>query len=226
MGERVTSGVLGITEDDRRDAGLIWEYHQMAHETRSCSTGIGLGSHDLGVAAFSAELYRQGRFPVLVFTGANSPTTAERFPRGEAVHFREHAIGLGVPDSSILVEPHATNTGENIALSRELLAERSIAVDSVLLICKPYMQRRAFATCRKMWPEVGIVCASEPLSLDDYTRAVGDERLVIDMLVGDFQRIVEYPKLGFAVEQDVPEDVARAYERLVNVGFDTRLLVS
>ncbi|WP_232836811.1 hypothetical protein [Lentzea terrae] len=45
------------------------------------------------------------------------------------------------------------------------------------------------------------MCASEPLKLDDYVRSIGDEKLVIDMLVGDLQRVVEYPKLGFAVEQ-------------------------
>ena len=60
-------------------------------------------------------------FPLIVFTGANAPTTIERFPRGEAVHYREHAISLGVPDYVILAETRATKTGENITLSRPLL---------------------------------------------------------------------------------------------------------
>ncbi|MCI2416434.1 YdcF family protein [Saccharopolyspora sp. K220] len=196
----------------------------MEHEVRPCSVGIGLGSHDLGVASFAAELYRRRLFPVLVFTGGNSPKTAARFPRGEAVHYRERAMAFGVPDSAIRVEPRATNTGENIAFSRELLATQEI--DSVLLITKPYMQRRAFATCRKLWPEVDIVCASEPLSLADYSTAFGDERLVIDMLVGDLQRIIEYPKLGFAIEQQVPDDVRRACDRLISAGFDSHVLRS
>lgn len=50
------------------------------------------------------------------------------------------------------------------------------------------------------------------------------ETLVVDMLVGDLQRVVEYPKLGFAVEQDVPADVVDAYGRLLEAGFDSRLL--
>ncbi|EHM27610.1 hypothetical protein SPW_4036 [Streptomyces sp. W007] len=67
-------------------------------------------------------------------------------------------------------------------------------------------------------------CASEPLELDDYVKSIGDEKLVLDMLVGDLQRVIEYPKLGFAVEQEVPEDVHAAYERLVRAGFTSRLL--
>lgn len=213
-----------ITEDQWRDAKLIWDHHQMHHEPRRCDAAIGLGSHDLGVAAFAAQLYRAELFPVLVFSGGNSPTTAARFPRGEAVHFREHALELGVPDEAILLEPKAGNTGQNITLSREVLAANGIEPQSVLLISKPYMERRSFATARKLWPEVEVVCASEPLEFDDYVKAIGDEKLVIDMLVGDLQRVIEYPKLGFAIEQEVPEDVHAAYERLLAAGFDSRLL--
>src|SRR5688572_17581723 len=133
----------------------------MHHDVSPVDVAIGLGSHDLGVAAFSAELYRAGLFPTLVFTGGNSPTTAKVFPRGEAVHYREHALALGVPDSAILVEPNAGNTGQNITLSRALLAQNGHAPRSVLLISKPYMERRSYATCRKAWPEVEAVCASE-----------------------------------------------------------------
>jgi hypothetical protein len=44
------------------------------------------------------------------------------------------------------------------------------------------------------------------------------------MLVGDLQRVIEYPALGFAVEQDVPDDVRIAYERLIKAGYISRLM--
>lgn len=215
-----------ISEEQWREAKLIWDFHQMHHEVRPADVAIGLGSHDLGVAAVSAELYRAGLFPTLVFTGGNSPTTAARFPRGEAVHYREYALELGVPDSAILLETHAGNTGQNITFSREALASAGITPKSVLLVSKPYMERRSFATARKMWPEVDVICASEPLEFDDYLKSIGDEKLVIDMLVGDLQRVIEYPTLGFAIEQDVPEDVHAAYASLINDGFTSRLVTS
>lgn len=212
------------TESHRADARLIWEYHQMHHDLRPCSVGVGLGSHDLGVAGYAAELYHMGLFPTLVFTGATSPTTADRFPRGEAVHYAEHARGLGVPDDAIIIEPRARNTGQNIEYSRAALHDAGVVVESILLISKPYMQRRAYATARNFWPEVEAVCASEPLTYDEYVRSMGDEKLVIDMLVGDLQRVIEYPDLGFAVAQHVPEAVNAAYVRLRSAGFDSRLI--
>ncbi|MBE1877469.1 YdcF family protein [Myceligenerans pegani] len=213
-----------LSENQWHAAELIWDYHQMHHTVRPTDVALGLGSHDLGVATYSAELYRAGMFPVLVFSGGNSPTTAARFPRGEAVHFREHALDLGVPDDAVLLEPNASNTGENITFSRDVLAAAGIAPASVLLISKPYMERRSYATARKVWPEVDIVCASEPLNLDDYLKSIGDEKLVVDMLVGDLQRVIEYPALGFAIEQTIPEDVHAAYEYLIREGFTSRLI--
>ncbi|ANW19431.1 hypothetical protein BB341_15000 [Streptomyces clavuligerus] len=215
-----------ITDAQWSDAHLIWRYHLMGHTPRPCSAAIGLGSHDLGVATAAAGLYHAGLFPVVVFSGGNSPTTAARFPRGEAVHYREHARALGVPDAAILLEARAANTGQNIAFSREVLSTAGTGVDSLLLIAKPYMERRAYATCRKLWPEADVVCASEPLALDDYVTSIGDEKLVVDMLVGDLQRVIEYPGLGFAIEQDVPDDVHDAFERLIRAGFDSRLITT
>lgn len=213
-----------ITEDQWRHAKLIWDHHQMGHDLIPVDVAIGLGSHDLGVATAAADLYRAGLFPTLVFTGGNSPTTQARFPRGEAVHFREHALELGVPDAAILIEPNAANTGQNITFSRALLAAAGITPKTVLLVSKPYMERRSFATARKLWPEVEVLCASESLELDDYLKSIGDEKLVVDMLVGDLQRVIEYPKHGFAIEQDVPEDVHTAYESLIRDGFTSRLI--
>ena len=209
----MTSPHRRITEQNWQDAQLIWDYHQLGHELSPCDAAIGLGSHDLGVAAYAAELYHAGLFPVLVFSGANSPTTTMRFPHGEAV-----------PVDAILVEPQASNTGQNLALSRVLLAEHGYTPRSLLLISKPYMERRAFATCRKVWTEVEVVCTSEPLKFDEYVKSIGDEKLVIDMLVGDLQRVIEYSKLGFAIEQDVPAAVLAAYRRLLTAGFDSRIL--
>jgi uncharacterized SAM-binding protein YcdF (DUF218 family) len=212
-----------ILASDLHDARTIWAYHLMHHRLKPVDVGIGLGSHDLGVATLTAKLYHEQLFPSIVFTGATSRITAARFPRGEAVHYREHAIELGVPSSAIAVETNATNTGQNIALTRDLLAAADVPVKTVLLISKPYMERRAFATCQKVWPEVRAICASEPAGFDDYLTSIGDTKLVLDMLVGDLQRVIEYPALGFAVEQDIPAEIEAAYGRLLAAGYTSRL---
>ena len=152
-----------LATDDMADAQLIWDYHLLNHELRPADVGIGLGSHDLGVATFAAQLYQLGLFPTLVFTGANSPTTTARFPSGEAVQYREHAVELlecpRAPSWSSLLPP----TPDRTSPSPRPPGSHPDPVESVLLVCKPYMERRALATCQKLWPGVDVVCASEPI---------------------------------------------------------------
>lgn len=213
-----------LPADVMADAAILWDYHDMHHAPRPTDVGIGLGSHDLGVADHADELYRLGMFPVIVFTGANAPTTVELFPDGEAVHYARRAMKLGVPADAIMVEPDATNTGENITLARALLRTNGIQPQSVTLISRPYQQRRAYATCRKLWPEVGIVCSSQRLALRDYIDQINDAPRVINMLVGDTQRVEVYAARGYAIEQPVPAEVREAFERLVRRGYTARLL--
>ncbi|MFJ3594019.1 YdcF family protein [Streptomyces sp. NPDC090231] len=208
------------------DTRRLWDYHQMGHTVRPCSVAVGLGSHDLGVADAAVALYKRGMAPLLVFTGATSATTRVRMPRGEAVHYRERAIELGVPSSAVLVEPRARNTGENVRFSKALLEEAGVEVSSVLLVSKPYEERRAYATARKAWPGVEIISASTPMTLNEYADSIQDARLVIDMLVGALQRLLIYPEQGFMIEQRVPADVLEAYERLCREGFTSRLLTT
>ncbi|MFJ2936059.1 YdcF family protein [Streptomyces sp. NPDC087219] len=213
-----------ISTQDWSDAHILWAFQQMGHEPRPCSVGIGLGSHDLGVADATVDLYRRGMFPLIVFTGATSCTTEEQMPKGEAEHYRERALELGVPASAILVEPNARNTGENVRFSRSLLDDRGVQVSSILLVSKPYEERRAYATARKLWPEVDVVSASTDMRLEEYLDSIGDPRLVLDMLVGAQQRLLLYPERGFTIAQNVPEDVTSTYGRLCSAGYVSRLM--
>ncbi|MFJ9476911.1 YdcF family protein [Streptomyces mirabilis] len=215
-----------IAEQVQADARLLWDYHQMGHALRPCSVAIGLGSHDLGVADTAVELFKRGLVPLLLFTGATSPTSRGRMPRGEAVHYRERALELGVPSSAVLVEPNARNTGENIRFSRQVLEDADVTVSSALLVSKPYEERRAYATACKLWPAVEFVSASTPMTFEQYVESIQDVRLVIDMLVGALQRLLIYPAQGFMISQSVPPDVMDAYERLCREGFTSRLIAA
>ena len=213
-----------ITDEHLRDAQTVWDFHLLDHPRTPSDVAIVLGSCDPGVAPYAAQLYHDGLFPLIVFSGATSGSTVAIFPEGEAVAFRAMAAKTGVPDQAMLIEPNATNSGANIQLSRQVLADAGIHPTSVTLVSMPYMERRAFATCRRQWPEVQVACASQPIAFIDYLASFDDPKLVIDYMVGDLQRVIEYPKHGFAIEQDVPEEVHAALKRLIVAGYDSALL--
>src|SRR5262249_51757135 len=49
-------------------------------------------------------------------------------------------------------------------------------------------------------------------------------RPVINIMVGDLQRIRIYPGRGFQIEQDIPDDVWQAFEKLIELGYDKHLI--
>lgn len=219
MGDEVTSESEAV-----RLARVLWDYHHMDHALERCDVILVQGSHDLRVAERGAELYLQGWAPRVVFSGGLGNLTRGMWDEPEADKFARIARDMGVPASAILIENRSTNTGENVQLTRRLLAAEGIDPGSFLLVQKPYMERRTWATFRRVWPEKRAIVTSPRICFDDYPTAQIPLDLVIHIMVGDLQRIRLYPERGFQIAQQIPDDVWAAWERLVELGY-TRNLV-
>ena len=205
-------------------AQILWDYHHMNHELRASDCILALGSHDLRVAERAADLWLEGYAPLLVMSGGLGNLTRDMWTRSEADLFAEIAIRKGVPASAILVENKSTNTGENIQFSKELLRQHGYDPQTFILVQKPYMERRTYATFRKQWPDKSLVVTSPRLSFDDYPNSEIPFERVVNIMVGDLQRIREYPAKGFQVYQEIPDEVWNAYEKLVEAGFNKHLI--
>ncbi|CAK5279350.1 unnamed protein product [Mycena citricolor] len=209
------------------DAALVYDYHRL-HETPTPSDALlVLCSLDTRVAHHAAQLYLAGLAPLLVFSGGVGALTAGRFAASEAAAFAAVARSLGVPDSAILLEPHSCNTGENVRLTHALLRDAGLlaGIRRVILVQKPYMERRTYATFVKQWPgsEIQIQVTSPPLDWAEYPDAENPRDLVVNVMVGDLVRIREYAALGFQIAQDIPADVWAAGQRLIEAGYDQHL---
>ncbi len=204
----------------------VWNYHGMGHGEALMNADLiwVLGSHDLRVADRAAELWREGFAARVLMSGGLGNLTAGVFEKPEADLLAERAGALGVPRDAILIENKSTNTGENVIFSRELLGREGIEVKNVIAVQKPYMERRTYATIRKQWPELALQVTSPQLSFEDYCSADIARDEVVDIMVGDLQRIWEYPKRGFMIEQEVPEEVRKAWDVLVAAGCDRHLV--
>lgn len=216
--------------DDRIRAFVekIWDYHHLDHQLAHADAILVLCSHDTVVAARGADLFLQGWAPLLIFAGGLGAITRHLWHEPEADQFARIAVEMGVPTDRILVENRSTNTGENILFTKQLLAERHLDLRKFLVVQKPYMERRSYATFRKVWPEKELLVTSPQVSMDDYLNGYSHDTLsaddVISIMVGDLQRIRVYPAKGFQIHQDIPDDVWYAYEKLVKAGYDRHLL--
>jgi uncharacterized SAM-binding protein YcdF (DUF218 family) len=205
-------------------AKKIWDYHHMHHELQKADCILALGSHDLRVGDWAADLYLQGWAPLLIVSGGLGRLTKGSWNETEGKKFARVAVNKGVPEEAILIEDRSTNTGENILFTQELLHSANVHPGSFIVVQKPYMERRSFATFEKVWPGKKIILSSPPLTFEQYASGDMDMEKVIHIMVGDLQRIRIYPSKGFQVEQHIPEDVWSCYELLVKAGFDKQLV--
>lgn len=213
-----------ITKEVLEWANKLWDYHHMNHTLEKADCILVLGSHDLRVADRGADLFLEGWAPFIVFSGGLGNLTRNMWTRTEADQFAEIARSKGVQQEAILIENRSTNTGENILLTQELLQEHQLDPASFILVQKPYMERRSYATFKKHWPTKKLAVTSPQLSFFDYpTDEIPLER-VINIMVGDLQRIRIYPDKGFQVFQEIPDDVWDAYSHLVESGFTSHLV--
>src|SRR5262245_19031964 len=132
-------------------AEVIWRYHRLDHQLAPADAILVLCSHDKIVAERGADLFLEGWAPLLVFSGGLGSITRRLWDEPEADQFARIAVARGVPADRILVENRSTNTGENVLFTRRLLEERAIDPARFILVQKPYMERRSYATFRKLW---------------------------------------------------------------------------
>jgi uncharacterized SAM-binding protein YcdF (DUF218 family) len=185
---------------------------------------LALGSHDLRVAERAAELYLQCWAPLVIMSGGLGNFTKEVWTKKEADRFAEIAIQKGVPAKDILIENNSTNTGENILFTQKLLKEKKLVLQSFIVVQKPYMERRSYATFKKHWPDKKLIVTSPQISFEQYPTSEIPMEKVINIMVGDLQRIKLYPEKGFQIYQEIPSGIWDAYEKLVALGFNKHLM--
>ena len=209
-------------------AEKIWDYHLMKHQLAKADAILVLCSHDDRVAERGAQLFLEGWAPMIIFSGGQGEITKRLWSEPEAERFARIAMSFDVPRECILVESKSTNTGENVRFTRELLAEQGLDPQKFIVVQKPYMERRAYATFRNYWPEKEVIVTSPQVTFKDYVAEYSNSSLsaddVVSIMVGDLQRIKIYSEFGFQIAQEIPEEVWAAYEKLVRAGYDKYLI--
>ena len=205
-------------------AKIIWDYLHLNYKLKKVDCIFALGSIDVRIAQYSAKLFLEGYAPVIIFSGGLGRISKDIFKKSEAEMFADIAIQAGVPQEKIIVENKSSNTGENIAFTKQLLSDRGLNFKTFILVQKPYMERRTYAAFKKLWPEKRFIVTSPPISYEDYPNINISKDKFINIMVGDIQRIKFYPEKGFQIYQEIPDNVWRAYEKLVELGYTDHLI--
>ncbi len=214
---------MALPGGDIADFTTVYNYLTVRDELPEHADAIVIGGAGprTDMADCAAELYRLGMAPVIVVSGYRHPY----FQISEADLLASSLLEQGVPETAIIRERRASNTGENIRFAARRLLK--LAPKTVILIHRPFMTRRFKAAAEAQWPapQPKFFATSTEYSFTEYYEldqllGLGD-RMLWSML-GDYQRLTTYAKRGW--QAPVPSDPAAeaAYHRLTARGYTKR----
>jgi hypothetical protein len=200
-----------ILEHARR----LWDYQSAPRQRAAADLIVVCCSYDLRVGDYAGELLATGLAGRILYSGNTGNWTRQLWNRPEAHVFRERALGRGVAADAIVIEDRATNFGENIAYARALAP----AAGTVIFLTKPNSVLRVSLTVPLRWPGITAFVDAPPLAFpDEVADTIGVDGVIHEM-VGDIERIIEYPKRGFQVAHELPTDVLESWHFLIRAGF-------
>ena len=206
---------------------VIWDYLCLKEPLQKADCIVGFGNFSTDIARRAAELYHAGYAPKILFTGGLGRNTEGLLPESEAVRFAKVAMECGVPEEDIILEPNSTNTKENILFTREILESLGLSHSRILGVHQPFMERRIKAAMGVYWPELNFRITSPQVSVTEYLEAAKGQGITenasVSVIVGDFQRIDLYAKLGYQLPQNIPDCAWEAFHALVDMGYDKQL---
>ena len=88
------------------------------------------------------ELYKSGKIKKILITGGSGQFMLSGEPR-EAPHTKAFLLKIGIPESDIIIESQSRNTYENAAYTQQLLKERGLQDQRLLLITSAWHMPRA-----------------------------------------------------------------------------------
>jgi uncharacterized SAM-binding protein YcdF (DUF218 family) len=213
-----------IMNDALRYAEVLWDFNVLNQNIEKADFIIALGNSDIRTAQKAAELFKDGYGGAIITTGGFGRLTKDKFVKPEAHVFADEAVRLGVPVEKILIEDSSTNTFDNIRFTKILLDEANLKPKSVLIVTKPYMERRALMTASAVWPNVHILVASPKLTFSEYANELISTDLLINMVVGDTQRLMIFSQYKYIQAQEFPEGIVKAYEALISLGYTEQII--
>ena len=216
--------------DTHHAAQILWDYMKLDEPARGADVLLVLCSIDTRVAIKAAELSLLHAYSHIVFSGGVAHTDdllAVSWEGTEAEHFYAVFKAAGGDTSNILLESEAQNTGQNALYCFNLLNEYGIiaAIRTVQLVTKPYMERRAMATFASQWPQPqpSFFVTSPSISFEIYPNEQQPYDKLVNLMVGDMQRIIEYPSRGWQITQEIPEEAMAAYNALIQAGYTAHI---
>ena len=202
----------------------IWNYMKLDMKIEKSDLILGCGCANLNIPIKCAELLKNNYADNILFSGGLGKITVDSFDKTEAEKYREIAIEQGIDKNKIFIENKSTNTGDNFRFSLKVIEKYNIKSDKIIIVHNNLSQRRTLSAAKAIMKNKKLVITSPNRTFSQFIERLNNEteeqeKNIISVIVGDIQRIIIFPQLGWQLENDVPEQIVEDYYKLKNMGY-------
>jgi hypothetical protein len=189
---------------------------------RAADAVLGFGMFDVSLASFCGDLASQRFARRVILIGGIGAGTAD-LGQPEADAWKEQLVRTHpeIPAVAIITENKSTNTAENIAFTAALLGEKfpelafGRGIKSVLVVASPSRLRRVKLTLQLMQPALRVTRRLPRVSFDrEYALYQSKGLNYCEHLLGELDRLVDYPQRGWIASEPLPPEIQAARETL------------
>jgi len=197
-------------------AFILYNWLALSEKPQKADSIFLFGSPSLSVPEKGLELYKKGFAPYIVVTGERSLSEESGWDMTLADKYAEYLRRGSVPQKCIIIQNKSVNTLQDVTFSLPILVANEIPCNRVILVNRPFQQRRCNATFRRQSPTtelINVPCDTrEPI---DMSEVEAFEFAV--KCVREYEKIQTYADKGDIERQHPPEEVREAYRELKEV---------
>ncbi len=212
--------------DTINSAKNIWDFLKINQDLTKSDLILVLGNSDIRTVDKAVELYKKNYANKIIITGGLGRISSNLFDKPEAVVFKNIAVQKGVKDLDIEIESNSTNTFDNFRFTKKMIDESKVSVKSIIIVTKPYMEKRAYLMAKEIFHNTNLTVTSPDIEFSNYPNQILTKEFVINMLVGEIQRLIIYASHSEIEKVNMPKDILQNYNYLIEKGYTKQLLVS
>lgn len=191
-----------LSEEQKRACDTILQYLELKDPLQKADAIFVAGGKTLLSAEKAVELYHKGYSEKLVFVGRTGKLVNPLW-RSIADEYYKFFTSKNIPKHALLWESTAINTLDEAKTTIPLLQQQGVNPKTLILVTRPYHQRRLYATFTKH--NLGITFLNAPADDEYFLVQEGPDRLVAEI-----ERLEQYAGKGDLTKQHIPVTVTEA----------------